>query len=465
MNHPVFILTILTILTFAFQVAESQVKVFHRSHVVQGEERPNQPLARRSNSPEQPLLPTFFLYIDGGTGTPATPHKIYYPMIGICVASQAGQSDDYKSLTTVKEPLTNAPCKDDDVMAGELLLPVTASANGYLYAALEASGGAEFQVIPLGKGTGGALAETVVVNAGEEPWIRIDIGDACATLSCDLPATNAATYARSLLLFSWVDDETYHLGDRLSAGDTAFGEGVVYRVEIARKLPSRSPGQVPSFELFKGDARAFVAYDTERLTMAAREIRALRIGILGDSKAGPFYYFDLPDQSSVRQMALDDLLEKGEEPEQGEVILSDLENGRLYHLSICIENKWGFCSEFPTTQSVEPQLLAEFLREQGCFFFSAGFGREHPVIERLKWFRDHVLRKLPGGEGIVQFYYRVAPPYAHYVSQSPMLRAVVRSLGYLLSFIITYGGAFATLLILGAIWWCWRWRPLKNLLG
>jgi len=63
----------------------------------------------------------------------------------------------------------------------------------------------------------------------------------------------------------------------------------------------------------------------------------------------------------------------------------------------------------------------------GCFIATAAFGSYHaPEVVLLQKFRDRILLASEPGKLFVQFYYRVSPPIADFISQDDVLRRATR---------------------------------------
>jgi len=63
----------------------------------------------------------------------------------------------------------------------------------------------------------------------------------------------------------------------------------------------------------------------------------------------------------------------------------------------------------------------------GCFIATAAFGSYHaPEVVLLQKFRDRILLACAPGKLFVQFYYRVSPPIADFISQDDLLRRATR---------------------------------------
>ncbi len=69
------------------------------------------------------------------------------------------------------------------------------------------------------------------------------------------------------------------------------------------------------------------------------------------------------------------------------------------------------------------------LRDPRCFIATAAYGRaDDRQVLALRWFRGHVLQQLPFGAPLVRSYYRVSPPIARFIANSPLLRLGTRLL-------------------------------------
>jgi len=64
----------------------------------------------------------------------------------------------------------------------------------------------------------------------------------------------------------------------------------------------------------------------------------------------------------------------------------------------------------------------------GCFIATAAYGT--PMAEEiqiLRQFRDEYLLTNPVGKGLVEFYYKVSPPMAEFITEHPSLKPIVRA--------------------------------------
>jgi len=73
-------------------------------------------------------------------------------------------------------------------------------------------------------------------------------------------------------------------------------------------------------------------------------------------------------------------------------------------------------------------IRANFSGAMRCFIATAAYGT--PVAEEiqiLREFRDEYLLTSPVGEALVEFYYRVSPPIAEFITEHPSLKPIVRA--------------------------------------
>ena len=75
------------------------------------------------------------------------------------------------------------------------------------------------------------------------------------------------------------------------------------------------------------------------------------------------------------------------------------------------------------------EITATFLCEGGlCFIATAAYGTPMAKeIKILREFRDKYLMTNPVGKGLVEFYYRVSPPIAEFITGHPSLKPIVRA--------------------------------------
>jgi hypothetical protein len=114
----------------------------------------------------------------------------------------------------------------------------------------------------------------------------------------------------------------------------------------------------------------------------------------------------------------------------GTISAYNLVNGNTYNLAVVLANKYLFTTKIGSTQTGTPQEIEVFLKEQQCYFLSAGFQDHHFVLNYFRQFRDEVLNLSSPGRFLVNFYYETAPQYTHYIFNNPNIALFFRGLGH-----------------------------------
>ncbi len=122
----------------------------------------------------------------------------------------------------------------------------------------------------------------------------------------------------------------------------------------------------------------------------------------------------------------------------GSLVLKNLTNNQLIKVGVAYVNKFKFASLVSDADEQTPQAITTFIQEKECYLLSAGFQKNHYVLEYFRAFRDNFLIKNFLGRGFVKWYYRTAPHYAEIIYNNAPLRFLVRSLGYLAYFTIKF---------------------------
>lgn len=120
----------------------------------------------------------------------------------------------------------------------------------------------------------------------------------------------------------------------------------------------------------------------------------------------------------------------------GRIRLYNLTNNVTYNISLGFIDKFGFMTNI-SNQAIEAPLEIEvYINESACFLLSAGFQREHFVLNSFRYFRDQWLVKVPWGASFIDFYYSTAPHYTPYIFHSPLLSGLVKTIAILIYFMM-----------------------------
>ncbi|RLA64795.1 MAG: hypothetical protein DRQ88_10235 [Epsilonproteobacteria bacterium] len=197
--------------------------------------------------------------------------------------------------------------------------------------------------------------------------------------------------------------------------------------------------------LIKGDGRLKVEYGGEKIVQMADVI-----GIVYDaSPTGD----EWPQQSLAAAVAAGGRINADENGIEipGEFFVKDLTNYREYWVGVAFVNKWGFATKISETRNQTPEKIEAFLEEKACYLVSAGFKKEHYVLDYFRDFRDQILLKNEWGKRFVTFYYNTAPKYAQIIWHNDFLSQMVRVFAYIAYFLMRYFPAMALVFLAGLI--------------
>ncbi|MCB9062241.1 MAG: hypothetical protein H6622_12040 [Halobacteriovoraceae bacterium] len=115
-----------------------------------------------------------------------------------------------------------------------------------------------------------------------------------------------------------------------------------------------------------------------------------------------------------------------------------LVNDTTYCLSLIQVNKFYLSNLVADGICGTPKDIETLLKEKQCYLLTAGFGRDHKVINFFRDFRDNVLLNYSLGKSFVEFYYNTAPNYTSYIHSSPRLSLFIRSFAWIAYYFIKF---------------------------
>lgn len=117
--------------------------------------------------------------------------------------------------------------------------------------------------------------------------------------------------------------------------------------------------------------------------------------------------------------------------------VSGLENGTTYAFAISAVDRAGNIGAASDPVCATPQPVDDFFsqyREAGgesgfCYVATVAYGgdADHPDVRQLRWFRDNVLSRLPGGTWVIGQYYAHGPGLAAALAPHPVVKRFVRA--------------------------------------
>jgi hypothetical protein len=231
----------------------------------------------------------------------------------------------------------------------------------------------------------------------------------------------------------------FYLSDSTDEGTeiTTTSDGMFLTLKLSNSLPENN---FVIDRIDSGDARVF-------LTVSSGDL----ITEMGDEflTTTVFKYNDTTERVASAPSNATYFLEflTSELKDSGEYIINNLENGSSVNLAISKINKFLFSSNLSNSKVETPQEVEVFLKKSSCFILSAGFARDHYVLEFFRSFRDEVLVKSILGQRFVSFYYDIAPLYTSIILKHKPLQALIKFFAFTSYFVFKYFTVIIMLLL------------------
>lgn len=301
----------------------------------------------------------------------------------------------------------------------EVTITSNEPANHYLHAAVQDAG--NWIIV----GSGGQIPNGI---NRQVRTFEFDFQDLCdnTQLNCQGLATSGVNFLAKVYYF--LSPNVLALGDQIDPSASPNNHGVYYNINLSSRIhPSITTNITQSF---RSDASAFLSYtSTGTIQQIQRAVAYFHstIPVSDDEYPGQYTGLTLSSQEFPALM-------------NGELTVEGLVNDQENLISVAVLDNYNFSTRLSAPVSVIPQKIEEILSQESCFIVTAGFGRDHQVIQGLKRFRDHVLLPIPAGKALVSWYYQHSPQYARALLDRPLLRAVIRFFSWTAFGLIHYLG-------------------------
>jgi len=264
----------------------------------------------------------------------------------------------------------------------------------------------------------------------------------CSSLDKDVAPSAAA---KSVGLHFFLSDIELNENDPYTP---AADNGVFYQINLSTKV---SDDRVINLtELQKGDSQLIADYNG----FSMNDIRGLYA--TAENK-GPGLCSGVVDASIKTETLLslnkdfDDLIDLETVLFLGQKKVEGLLNDNCYEIRLFQCNLYGFCSYASQSYQNTPEAIEALLKKQACFFFTAGFGREHYIVNYFQKWRNQVLRKFWLGRVFISWYYKTAPQYTPYILKTPWLQKTIQGVAYLLYGLIKLWWLAVLLVVVAAV--------------
>ena len=377
-------------------------------------------------------------------------HKVYIPMQDYLVQDGSlgpASNTDY----TILSPSNTIPWfeqtagNNNSVVRQTLKVTASEAKKLYLWAGLKKSDtvviifASYLREIPANNGI--IIYSNVAVSI-QELCSQTDAG--CTLIGRKHADTLKHNIEVALYFFtSEVDD--YTIGKTLSI--SSLPDGTFFKYFLSNGIDLGTDVAVLD-NLIKGDARLTVTYSGSKIN----EMNDV-IGIV--------YKTPPPATSTAEwpQASFADALENGGAIGSrdngisipGQFFVKNLTNGEDYWVGVAFVNKWYFATLVSESKNQVPEEIETFLETRACYLISAGFKKDHHVLDYFRGFRDRFLLKSEWGKRLVQVYYGSAPKYAQIIWQNEILSQIVRFFAYLAYFLMRYFPAIALVMLTGLV--------------
>lgn len=286
-----------------------------------------------------------------------------------------------------------------------------------------------------------------------ETSVAFDPNSICTTylpsLCTDFTSVLSDRHTFSLFLFladNGDNNNNIVLGSIIDPNDYS-GKGLYWNFKLSSKLPSFPSGSISLTEVRRGDKRILLDYSIPSAITDFKEIMV----VFNQSKttsSSNEVFSSIASSLTNFSTSFDDYGKNL----SGFVTLKNLKNGSDYSASIGVIDFYYLAPAFSPVGTGMPATIEELLKDQNCFFLTAGFGEDHPVIRGFRNFRDSVLLKTHAGNVFVGIYYKIGPVLAPFLYKSEVLRELVRvwstSIFQIATYLNTYLYPFILLLLL-----------------
>ena len=318
----------------------------------------------------------------------------------------------------------------------QTLSSVTATGSLEFHLSIDVEGEEELYLHTLLKSATGEVEvfpPSVPLSADRDSYkVAVSLNQLCSgPLDCTPFHESSVMRDRDVSILFLLSD-TEHLPNGLNEAD--YEVKLWYKATVSNRI--ETDREILLKNIFKGDKRLFLDY--EGFDFASMDsVYAYVIEnpsshcAIGDAEGS------IPYSERHSKGYLVDL--ERMETEHSAAPLKGLENGHCHAVRVGFVNKFGFASKFSRRLTSTPERIEVLLDKQACFLLTAGWGREHPVVDFFRHFRDKVLRIFPMGRFLIDIYGQISPRLAPFILKDEALAKKIRGLSFGLYLFLRYG--------------------------
>jgi len=266
-------------------------------------------------------------------------------------------------------------------------------------------------------------------NTTESYWeLIVNIEEACNTTNkpqecTDLRNSSDGTKTETLKFYVFGSTTDFADGDVVTPSSVT--GGIFYEVSVSDAIPS---GTVTLDSITKGDGRLTLNVS------GGNSVTNMSSSIVYRSVV----FTNAAGSSSAQAEGVSDIIQSDTAVKEGQIEVKNLNNNTAYTLATSLVNKYQFATTSTNALTETPLEIEALLKSQACYLVTAGFQKEHYVLDYFRSIRDNYLLKFAPSKKLVDFYYATAPAYAPVIYNSPKLSLIVRSLSYGVYFFLKF---------------------------
>lgn len=372
-------------------------------------------------NPTQPVITltttsNFSLNVIAGAGTIESPHKVYIP-----VSTLTNEEYSYFSNRADLLEFSSGTASGTPKVNLQLVLDED-GVNDQVFTAFEKDDG-NYEV---------SQAENISAEGSQT--YPLDIKALCERTNAPCKTfddSDTNTTNETFKVFVAVGTNAIVVGsDDADVDPTKFTTKVVYEFNMSNRI---NTNELILNNIFKGDGQLTADYTGSALVDPDSMYALLDTpvdGVCDSSEVSADRTLRLGDAGIGK--SLSDLTDLESQTVTGQAKISNLENNKCYGVRLTFCDLYGFCTKVSNKYQGGPEDIQALLEKQACFFFTAGFGEEHPVVNYFQAFRDQHLRRFWLGRQFINLYYEVAPQYTPFILERPWLQSLIRGCAYIL---------------------------------
>lgn len=257
----------------------------------------------------------------------------------------------------------------------------------------------------------------------EAPFVSFD--ELCGTseLNCGEITDSISAIKKNveLVFFFMPKDTDYVLNEAVNIPETT-GQSIFFKLTLSAAAGATGTASQSLISTYFGDTSAIFDYSGD---VGTNSEFITRIAV----------YLKTADGLSVPKSKFYEFKE-GINSESNQVKVTSLAEGGSYRVAFSYVDHFGFVSGLVESADFTTVPIQKLLAQNQCYLVTAGFQRQHYVLNYFRYIRDQYLLKSAPGALFVDFYYATAPKLVKYILDNKSLSFKIRALSFSIYFVL-----------------------------